>query len=162
MWCLTNDMFISFPKLQQPKLRARRRNGASRPASQKWLPLSIASATDCWQESPQSMSSKGALLDRHRKPSCRGQDFNPLLGGTTCLTLLVWCGLVCFLRHYLSCTSNWTCCVTHHPWLLKHVPGKWWQVVLGKWFPLTLQGARRSLRGGRASGSLRELASRLI
>ena len=26
----------------------------------------------------------------------------PPLGGTTCLTLLVQCGLVCFLRHHLS------------------------------------------------------------
>ena len=25
-----------------------------------------------------------------------------MLGGATCLTLLVQCGLVCFLRHYLS------------------------------------------------------------
>ena len=32
-----------------------------------------------------------------------------VLGGTTCLPLLVYYGLLCFLRHYLPNTANWIC-----------------------------------------------------
>ena len=41
---------------------------------------------------------------------------SPYLGGTTCLTLLVWYGRICFLRQYLSNAANWTCHMFHHFW----------------------------------------------
>ena len=37
-----------------------------------------------------------------------------LLGGTTCLTLLVEHGLICCLRHCLSNKANLICCIIHH------------------------------------------------
>ena len=42
-----------------------------------------------------------------------------LLGGTTCLTLLVWYGRMCvllFKRHYLSNTANGICFMIRHVW----------------------------------------------
>ena len=53
---------------------------------------------------------------RGRKQSARRARPNAvrLLGGNTCLTLFVSCGLVCVLRHYLSNTANLICGITRH------------------------------------------------
>ena len=36
------------------------------------------------------------------------------LGGTTCLTLPVSYGLVCFLRHYMYNAVSLVCCIVRH------------------------------------------------
>ena len=65
---------------------------------------------------------------------------NDELGGTTCLTLLVYCGLVCFI---FACRR-----VKNHHNLLHHSPSLKKtcvrQVVLGKWFPLN-EASRNTL-----------------
>ena len=39
-----------------------------------------------------------------------------LLGGITCLTLLVKYGLMYIIRHYLSHAAKSICCIVHHCW----------------------------------------------
>ena len=45
------------------------------------------------------------------------------LGGTTCLTLLVECDLVCFLRRHLSNATSWISYIIRH-FRIKHVLDK--------------------------------------
>ena len=48
----------------------------------------------------------GSFLFRSHEASQPSLASPESLSGTTCLTLLVYYGLICFLRHYLSNTAN--------------------------------------------------------